>query len=151
MKDILSGPEDKEWKDTVAGPENWNAFALKLIRFAGQNRLIAFQGPMGAGKTTLIRELCRQLEVTDMVASPSFAIVYEYITGNKSVVYHLDFFRIRDLEEVYDMGYEEYFFSGNWCFVEWPGKVRSVLPAQTIWVDIQVDEAGKRQVRVSKP
>jgi len=91
---------------------------------------------MGAGKTTFIKALCRELGVDDIVQSPSFAIVNEYVTATGEPIYHFDFYRIRDVAEVFDIGYENYFYSGNYCFLEWPEKIERLLPEETLRVYI---------------
>ncbi len=143
--------EPGEWQERIPSLEAWDAFAERLLEFAGDIRIIALSGSMGAGKTTLVRALCRKLEVTDVVASPTFAIVYEYRTRRQEVVYHMDFYRIRNLEEVYDMGYEEYFYSPHRCLIEWPEMIDGILPPDTLRVDIAVENDGERLVRVRKP
>ncbi|MFW6352326.1 MAG: tRNA (adenosine(37)-N6)-threonylcarbamoyltransferase complex ATPase subunit type 1 TsaE [Bacteroidota bacterium] len=102
--------------------------AQKVLKTFPRKRVFAFYGEMGAGKTTLIKGLCNYLGVLDTVTSPTFSIVNEYQTLEKGIVYHFDFYRINKMEEAMDMGYEEYFFSGNYCFVEWPGKIENLLP-----------------------
>src|SRR5690606_36136420 len=107
-----------------------------------------FYGPMGAGKTTLIKAICGQLEVTDATASPTFSIVNEYTTP-RGPVYHFDFYRIKSEQEAFDLGYEEYFYSGNYCFVEWPEKIAGLLPPDAVSVRIDAEADGKRICTVS--
>ncbi|MFW5758180.1 MAG: tRNA (adenosine(37)-N6)-threonylcarbamoyltransferase complex ATPase subunit type 1 TsaE [Bacteroidota bacterium] len=102
--------------------------AQKLLNTFPRKRVFAFYGEMGSGKTTLIKGICNYLGVSDTVTSPTFSIVNEYHTFEGSVVYHFDFYRINKMEEALDMGYEEYFFSGNYCFIEWPEKIENLLP-----------------------
>lgn len=103
---------------------------LSVIESEGYN-IIEFYGSMGVGKTTLIREICSQLGVVDVVTSPTFAIINEYkISDSDKMCYHFDFYRINKIEEVLDMGYEEYFYSGNLCFIEWPELVEELLPME---------------------
>ena len=109
-----------------------------LVAFP-ESRVFAFYGRMGAGKTTLIKELCRQLGATDIVQSPSFTIVNEYKTSRGDSIFHFDFYRIRKLEEVMDIGYEEYFFSGNYCFIEWPEMIGQLLPEDVVRIHISGD------------
>lgn len=109
---------------------------------------MAFYGAMGAGKTTLIRELTAQLGVTDMVTSPTFALVNEYQSEGGKVIYHFDFYRINRLEEVYDLGYEEYFYSGDLCLVEWPELIEELLPEDVVKVKIEEQEDGARVISV---
>lgn len=110
--------------------------------------VVAFRGAMGAGKTTLIREICSQLGVTDTVTSPTFAIVNEYGSASGAPVFHFDFYRINRIEEAFDFGYEEYFFSGNLCLVEWPEKIESLLPEDAVTVRIEVVDEDTRIVTV---
>lgn len=120
--------------------------AQEFVRNIGNNRVLAFYGKMGAGKTTFIKALCRQLNVVDQVNSPTFAIVNDYETANQSHVYHFDFYRIKNLEEAYDFGYEDYFYSGNFCLIEWPELVEPILPENTLMVTIQVSDDNSRTV-----
>jgi tRNA threonylcarbamoyladenosine biosynthesis protein TsaE len=113
--------------------------------------VFAFYGGMGAGKTTFIKAICEELGVDDVITSPTFAIVNEYSMdhspqANGQKVYHFDFYRIKRLEEVYDMGYEDYFFSGCPCFIEWPELIEELLPDDTIRVNISVEPDGSRTV-----
>ena len=107
------------------------------------NRIFAFYGEMGAGKTTLIQKLCESLEVEDIVSSPTFAIINEYETARAGNIYHFDFYRLKKLEEAFDIGYEDYFYSGDYCFIEWPEKVTDLLPENTILVYIRVDDENE--------
>jgi len=147
---MKNSAEAKHWTACISSPEEWKEFSRRLLHFAGNHRVIAFSGPMGSGKTTLIKEICRQLEVADVVASPTFAIIYEYRSRNSETVYHMDFFRIKSLEEVYALGYEDYLYSGSWCFIEWPEPVKHLLPPESVWVEISVDDTDLRRVRVSR-
>lgn len=111
--------------------------------------VFAFYGEMGAGKTTFIRALCAALGVTDTVNSPTFSIVNEYHAGGGRKVFHFDFYRIGRLEEVYDMGYEDYFYSGAVCLIEWPGLVEELLPDNAVRVAIEVNDDGTRTLRTA--
>ena len=119
--------------------------ACEFISQMGERRVIAFYGKMGSGKTTFIKALCEELGVNDVITSPTFAIVNEY-TANEESIYHFDFYRIKKLEEVYDMGFEEYFYSGNYCFIEWPELVEPLLPEDTLRVCISEQPDGSRTV-----
>ena len=107
-------------------------------------RVYAFYGQMGAGKTTFIKALCEELGVEDVITSPTFALVNEYTSGEGDPIYHFDFYRIKKLEEVYDMGYEDYFYSGNLCLLEWPELIESILPDDAVKVTITPQEDGTR-------
>jgi tRNA threonylcarbamoyladenosine biosynthesis protein TsaE len=122
--------------------------ARELIDTLPDKRIFAFYGEMGAGKTTLIKALCRVLQVTDVTSSPSFGLIYEYRTRGNDSVYHFDFYRIEHLEEAYDIGYEEYIDSGQYCFIEWPDKVASLLPPETVNVNLQIVGNNERTMEV---
>lgn len=121
--------------------------AQEFVAQMGHRRVFAFYGGMGAGKTTFIKALCQQLGVKDAVTSPTFAIVNEY-GSDIGPIYHFDFYRIKKLDEVYDMGYEDYFYSGALCFIEWPELVEEVLPGDAVKVMIEEAEDGTRSVRL---
>lgn len=119
--------------------------AKEFIRNMGDSTVFAFYGKMGAGKTTFIKSLCKQLGVEDEVNSPTFAIVNEYRSATTAeLIYHFDFYRIKKIEEVYDMGYEDYFYSGALCLIEWPELAESVLPEDTVRIRIDEMEDGSR-------
>lgn len=118
--------------------------AKEFIKGMGDGKVFAFYGKMGAGKTTFIKALCEVLGVKDVITSPTFAIINEYTDGNDNPIYHFDFYRIKKLEEVYDMGYEDYFYSGNLCLLEWPELVEDVLPKNVIKVTIEEQPDGSR-------
>lgn len=120
--------------------------AQQLLTAHPNARLFAFFGAMGVGKTTFIQALCKRLGVNETVSSPSYSIVNHYITESQESIYHFDFYRIKNLEEVYDLGYEHYFFSGSYCFIEWPDKLGSLIPDECIRVDIE-DNKGCRVFR----
>ena len=121
-----------------------------LLSLREESDIIAFYGPMGAGKTTLIKNLCHRMGVTDEVNSPTFAIVNEYVTMETESVYHFDFYRIKKLEEVYDIGYENYFYSGNLCLLEWPEMIEPLMPEKFIRVDIALGNTDdSRRIVVS--
>ena len=113
------------------------------------HHIVAFYGEMGTGKTTFIKALCKAMDVEDEVNSPSFAIVNEYHTQDDSIIiYHFDFYRIKSIEEALDIGYEEYIYSGNYCFMEWPEKIEPLLPDERLDVFIEENEDGSRTVNV---
>ena len=117
--------------------------ARQLLEAFPDERFFAFFGKMGVGKTTLIKALCAQLGVEDNVCSPTFAIINEYSAGNGEPVYHFDFYRIKDINEAYNIGYEEYFYSGCYCLTEWTEKIEPLLPDRYLRLDI-VEESGLR-------
>lgn len=121
--------------------------ARKFVSNMGDDTVFAFYGAMGAGKTTFIKAVCQLLGVTDPITSPTFAIVNEYRSDLQGeLIYHFDFYRIKKLEEVYDMGYEDYFYSGALCFIEWPELIEDLLPGQTVKVTIEEVEDGARKL-----
>ncbi len=120
--------------------------AKQLVEAFGDHTKIAFSGEMGAGKTTLIQAVCRQLGVREIVNSPTFALINEYFTDSGASVYHFDLYRINDISELYDMGYEDYFFSDAYCFIEWPEKAADLLPPNLLFLTITVNEDGSRTV-----
>jgi tRNA threonylcarbamoyladenosine biosynthesis protein TsaE len=118
--------------------------AKRLIEHAGPKRILAFYGPMGAGKTTIIKAICKALGANDLVGSPTFTLVNEYKTKAGEFLYHIDFYRIKKKDEVYDFGIEEYFSSGAYCLLEWPELIEDILPADTIRIKITVGENEQR-------
>ena len=118
--------------------------AREFIAQIGDRRVFAFYGKMGAGKTTFVKAVCEELGVEDVITSPTFAIVNEY--KGADTIYHFDFYRIKKLEEVYDMGYEDYFYSGNLCFIEWPELIEELLPEDTVKVCITENGDGTRSI-----
>lgn len=133
---------------TISSVEDLASAAQKFIDEMGENRVFAFYGKMGAGKTTFVKAICEGLGVEDVVTSPTFAIVNEYKAPNGSI-FHFDFYRIKNLREAYDIGCEEYFYSGSPCFIEWPELVEELLPEDTVSVCIEVQEDGSRIVTLS--
>ena len=116
-----------------------------LGRQGNSAKVYALYGKMGSGKTTFIKAICEALGVDDVITSPTFAIVNEY-TAQGSPIYHFDFYRIKKLEEVYDMGFEDYFYSGELCLIEWPELIEEVLPSDAVKVSIQEKEDGSRAI-----
>lgn len=132
---------------TINGINNIDAAAQEFVKHMGDGKVFAFYGKMGAGKTTFIKAICECLGVEDTVTSPTFAIVNEYESNKVDYpIYHFDFYRIKKLEEVYDMGYEDYFYGGGVCFIEWPELIEDLLPESAIRVDIKENEDGTRTV-----
>ena len=119
--------------------------AQQFIREMGDSRVFAFYGKMGAGKTTFIKAICEELGVEDVITSPTFAIVNEYEAPD-TTIYHFDFYRIKKLEEVYDMGYEDYFYGGGLCFIEWPELIEELLPEDALRITITEQSDGSRVV-----
>ena len=135
--------------------DNIREAAREFINHIGNHKVFAFYGKMGAGKTTFIKAVCEELGVEDVITSPTFAIINEYSIGCHKVqspelkmqkIFHFDFYRIRKLEEVYDMGYEDYFYSGALCFIEWPELIEELLPTDAVKVSINEQENGSRLV-----
>ena len=121
----------------INGVEQLSEVSDYLLSMRNEADIIAFYGAMGAGKTTLIKNLCHRMGVTDEVNSPTFAIVNEYVTEEGESVYHFDFYRIKKIEEAYDIGFENYFDSGNLCLIEWPEMIELLMPEKYIRVEIR--------------
>ena len=121
--------------------------AKSLVKIFGNQKKIVFFGEMGVGKTSLIKSLCRALNVEDIVSSPTFSLVNEYLDNQGALVYHFDFFRINNEEEVYDFGCEEYFNSDSFCFIEWPEKVLNLLPKDRLELEI-INQNGERIIKI---
>jgi tRNA threonylcarbamoyladenosine biosynthesis protein TsaE len=123
-----------------------DAIALKLVSQFSEYRVFAFYGKMGAGKTTFIQSVCKVLGTDDNVTSPTFALINEYKTAKFDSIFHFDFYRIKDIEEAFDLGYEDYLFSGNYCLIEWPEMIEPLLPDKIVKVKIEVEEDGSRKI-----
>ncbi len=119
--------------------------AKKILENFPENKIFAFYGQMGAGKTTFIKIICETLGVKEIVSSPTFSLVNEYISAKDQKIYHFDFYRINNISEAYDMGYEEYFYSNSFCFIEWPEKIVELLPDNFVKVNISL-EGEKRKI-----
>ena len=133
----------------INSQEDLKSAAVQLLEFAGDEKIFLFEGDMGAGKTTFIKVICEALGVSDLVSSPTFSIVNEYLAGTGKI-YHFDFYRIKNIQEAYDIGYEEYFYSGNRCFIEWPEKIETLIPEHHIKIEIQIKNENDRLLSVSK-
>jgi tRNA threonylcarbamoyladenosine biosynthesis protein TsaE len=120
----------------------------RILEYTSGHKILAFYGSMGAGKTTIIKAVCKALGAEGIVSSPTFTLVNEYKTNEGAILYHLDFYRIRKLEEVFDFGIEEYFVSGSYCFMEWPELIEEILPPETIRIRITVDSREQRILEI---
>lgn len=127
-----------------------NAVAAEFLSKYEKERVFAFYGPMGVGKTTFVKALCKELNVEDTVNSPSFAIVNEYHTPADEIVYHFDFYRLKEEEEAYDMGYEDYLYSGHYNMIEWPEKIATLLPEGRLDLNLEELADGRRKLTVLK-
>jgi len=121
--------------------------AFQIISHAANNRIFLFYGDMGAGKTTLIKTLCKQLGSEDNITSPTFSIVNEY-KAEKNSIYHFDFYRLKNQTEALDMGVEDYLYSGNYCFIEWPERIQDLLPPHYISIKITVADNDIRRLNI---
>ncbi len=129
--------------------ENIEEVAKQFIDKYREHRIMAFYGEMGVGKTTFIKALCKVMDIEDEANSPSFAIVNEYHSKNDEIIiYHFDFYRLKNIEEALDIGYEEYIYSGNYCFMEWPEKIEPLLPDNRLDVVIKENDNGSRTIDV---
>lgn len=131
----------------VNGIAELDQAAQQLLDNCAKDRVFLFYGQMGAGKTTLINALCKALAVQDSTSSPTFSIVNEYASP-AGPIYHFDFYRLKEEEEALDLGYEEYFYSGHYCFVEWPEKIPNLLPLEAIAIHIEVVSPTTRKIIV---
>lgn len=130
--------------------KNETVSVLDLLKDHEPHRVFAFDGQMGAGKTTFIKKLCEEMGTLDVVNSPTFAIVnvYDVKRPYKGEVYHFDCYRLKDIREAMDFGAEEYLYSGNYCFIEWPEMIEALLPEDTVWVKIEPQENGNRLLTI---
>ena len=122
--------------------------ARKFVENMGNRNVFAFYGEMGAGKTTFIKAICSALGVTETITSPTFSIVNEYEKSEGEPIFHFDFYRIKNIEEAYDFGYEDYFYSGHLCFIEWPELVEPLLPENVVKVQIVIADSGQREISI---
>ena len=123
------------------------SIAKEIISVA-KHKILLFYGEMGTGKTTLIKEIVKQLGVKDVANSPTFALVNEYLSEKGETIYHFDFYRIENEEEVFDIGIEEYLFNNNWCFIEWPEKVENLLPLESVEIYLSLNEDSTRTIQI---
>lgn len=134
-------------KISIKSLDSIHEAAREFIKNMGTGHVFAFYGKMGAGKTTFIKAVCEELGVDDVITSPTFAIVNDYTSSkDDSHIFHFDFYRIKKFEEVYDMGYEDYFYSGSLCFIEWPELIEDILPGDAVKVTVTQNEDGGRVV-----
>ena len=136
-------------KITVSLLSDLPSVAQQLLAFARNEKIFIFEGDMGAGKTTFIKEFCKTLGVKDVVSSPTYSIVNEYV-GELSSVYHFDFYRIKHIQEAFDLGYEEYFYGDAICLIEWPERVAELLPEKFVKVKIDILDDNRRLFNFSK-
>ncbi|MCE5346828.1 MAG: tRNA (adenosine(37)-N6)-threonylcarbamoyltransferase complex ATPase subunit type 1 TsaE [Bacteroidales bacterium] len=133
----------------IKDKKHLHSAARKILEYCGNNKIIAFYGSMGAGKTTIIKAVCEVLGALDIVSSPTFTLVNEYRTSEGNSLYHIDFYRIKKQEEVFDFGIEEYLSGNSYCFLEWPELVEEILPPGTVCIRITVDEKEQRILSIS--
>jgi tRNA threonylcarbamoyladenosine biosynthesis protein TsaE len=133
----------------VESLEDLDDAAAEILSYAGSHRIFLFYGDMGAGKTTLIKALCHGLGSADNIASPTFSIVNEY-NSPEGKIYHFDFYRLKNQNEAMDMGFEEYLYTGNYCFIEWPEKIPDLLPQHYICIKIQPADDNARRLYITK-
>lgn len=135
-----------EW--SIRSLEELNEVADRFLAYVGNRKIFALYGPMGVGKTTFVKAVCRCLGVEDDVSSPTFAIVNEYVTSEGESLYHFDFYRVNSIEEAMDFGYEEYFYGGCRCFIEWPEKIDELLPEGIVDCYFTENPDGSRELKV---
>jgi tRNA threonylcarbamoyladenosine biosynthesis protein TsaE len=144
MRYIYTIKKDLEKGIVLVNAQGVEVTATDILDKCGSARVFAFDGKMGAGKTTFIKHLCEAMGTEDVVNSPTFAIVNVYEVASGEEVYHFDCYRIKDIREAMDFGAEEYLYSGNYCFIEWAEMIEPLLPEDTVWVKIEVEENGER-------
>jgi len=135
-------------KLTITNISTINATAKQILALFPDVRIFALQGDMGAGKTTLIKALCKEIGVADAMSSPTYAIVNHY--QDKNTVYHIDLYRLKDIKEAFSIGIEEYLNSGNYCFIEWPEIIEPLLPKSTVTIKILVNNDDSRELAIEK-
>jgi len=129
---------------TISSLQELDNAAGRFLEVTGGHTVIAFSGELGAGKTTFIQAICRKLGIEVDVNSPTFALVNEYFSPEGNSIFHFDLYRIESQDELFDMGYEEYFYSGSLCLIEWPEKARKLIPEDALWVKIEIGENNAR-------
>jgi tRNA threonylcarbamoyladenosine biosynthesis protein TsaE len=133
--------------NTTYSLEKLPEVAAAIIASA-KNKTLLFYGEMGVGKTTLIKEICKQLDVLDKISSPTFSLVNEYQTSKEEAVFHFDFYRITNEEEALDMGVEEYLYNKDWCLIEWPQNVENLLSLEVVKIHLSILENGQRNLQI---
>jgi tRNA threonylcarbamoyladenosine biosynthesis protein TsaE len=131
---------------TIPSLDDLPKAAETFLKAVANGSVVALSGELGAGKTTFIQSLCRALGVHEEVSSPTFAIVNEYFTAGGESVFHFDLYRVEEPDELFDLGYEEYFYSGAWCFIEWPEKASHLIPEDAVTIRIEVTKDGSREL-----
>jgi len=137
-------------KITYSSLDELDVVARDIIAYAGDCRVWQFHGEMGAGKTTLIKQICKHLGVIDNTSSPTFALINVYMTRDNNEMYHFDFYRIEKEEEAENIGCEEYFYSGSYCFIEWPERIPAILPAHNLKISINLDGKNRRIISLTR-
>ena len=132
----------------IHGLKDLQRAAADFVQIIDNHKVFAFSGEMGAGKTTFIKALCQSLGVSENITSPTFAIVNEYPASDGITIYHFDCYRLKNIREAYDLGAEEYFYSGYYCFIEWPEKIAELLPDDTVHVRITIQHDKSRLVTI---
>lgn len=135
-------------KFTIESENALYATAERMLRAFPEGRVFCFFGEMGVGKTTFIKEICRYLGAVDTTSSPTFSIVNEYVTQNDESIYHFDFYRIETTQDAYEMGIEDYLYSGNYCFIEWSERISAFIQPEFIKVYMTMDDEGARHINI---
>ena len=150
-KTIVERQKSKDESLFLLNERGEEVSALEILKACEPHRVFAFDGQMGAGKTTFIKKLCEEMGTMDIVNSPTFAIVnvYDVEQPYRGEVYHFDCYRLKDVREAMDFGAEEYLYSGNYCFIEWPKMIETLLPEDTVWVRITPQENGDRLLSIA--
>ena len=151
-KTIVERQKSKEESLVLLNERGEEVSALEILKACEPHRVFAFDGQMGAGKTTFIKKLCEEMGTVDVVNSPTFAIVnvYDVEQPYRGEVYHFDCYRLKDIREAIDFGAEEYLYSGNYCFIEWPEMIEAILPDDTVWIKIEPQENGERKLKIER-